>query len=185
LVVCQIANNQLHNKNFMTPVKIKLRPGQVTRFPGNCVHCGQTAVAGMTLRRRIDRITRLVEAPVCAACHQELQQQSGEEERLGRLGLAATAAALTVTFVLLLILLPSGLPALLRLPLALLLALVPATAVYSHFRRARRAAARPEKRAILESARMAHFSWRATTFEFANDRFAKEFAQLNRSLLMD
>jgi hypothetical protein len=166
-------------------VKIKLRPGQAARFPGICVHCGQTAVAGMLLRRRIGRITRLLEVPVCAACHQELQQLSGEEERLHKLGRVATVTVAAVVFILLLILLPAGLAGIFRLLVALVAAPVPAAAVYAYFKRAAQAAARPAKRAILESAHMRRFSWRATTFEFANDSFAKQFAHLNKSLLMD
>jgi hypothetical protein len=166
-------------------VKIKLRPGQAARFPGICVHCGHTAVAGMLLRRRIGRITRLLEVPVCAACHQELQQLSAEEERLHKLGRVTTAAVAAVAFVLLLILLPAGIAGLFRLLVALAAAAAPATAVYAYFKRAAQAAARPAKRAILESARMRRFSWRATTFEFANDSFARQFARLNESLLMD
>jgi hypothetical protein len=166
-------------------VKIKLRPGQVAHFPGICVHCGLIAMAGMPLRRRIGRTTRLLEVPVCAGCNQELQLLSAEEERLQKLGLAATVTAGALAFILLLILLPAGLATLLRPLMALIVALAPAAAVYTYFKRAARAAARPAKRAILESARMVHFSWRATTFEFANDSFARQFAQLNRSLLMD
>jgi hypothetical protein len=166
-------------------VKIKLRPGQAAHFPAICVHCAGTAAAAMPLRRRIGRTTRLLEVPVCAGCDQELQQLSAEEERLQKLGWAATGAAAGVTFVLLLIFLPAGLAGMLRLMLALTVALGPAAAVFTYFRRAAQAAARPAKRAVLDSARMVHFSWRATTFEFANDSFARQFTQLNESLLMD
>jgi hypothetical protein len=166
-------------------VKIKLRPGQAAQFPAICTHCGQAAVAGMLLRRRIGRTTRLLEVPVCAACNQELQQLSAEEERLQKVGRLATGTAVLLAALLLLILLPSGLGGVFRLLVAFLLALLPAAAVFTYFKRATQAAARPAKKAILESARMAHFSWRATTFEFANDSFARQFRQLNESLLMD
>jgi hypothetical protein len=166
-------------------VKIKLRPGQVARFPAVCIHCGQAAAAGMLLRRRIGRTTRLLEVPVCTVCKQELQQLSAEEERLQKVGRLATGTAAVLAAVLLLILLPSGLAGAFRLLVALLLALLPAAAVFTYFKRAAMAAARPAKKAVIESARMAHFSWRATTFEFTNDSFAQQFRQLNESLLMD
>jgi hypothetical protein len=83
------------------------------------------------------------------------------------------------------VLLPPELAIDLRLLLAALLGLLLAAVVYSLFRRAAGNAARPEKKAILSAVRLASFTWRATTFEFANEAFAERFADLNRSRLME
>lgn len=166
-------------------IKIKIRPGQVARFPGICVHCSQTAVERLPLKKRIGRITRLIDLPVCAACTQELNRISGEEERLQKIGRLSSLMGLILLFILLLVLLPAGLALTLRLMLATTIAIAAAAVIHIYFKRAVGNAARPEKQAIRSAARMITFSWRATTFEFTNDSFAQQFADMNRSLLME
>jgi hypothetical protein len=46
-------------------------------------------------------------------------------------------------------------------------------------------AAKPEKKAILASAQMVEFSWRAATFEFENEDFSDGFLELNQEKLME
>jgi ABC-type uncharacterized transport system permease subunit len=76
-------------------------------------------------------------------------------------------------------------PPVLRLIIALALSFVIGAVVLVFFRRRSLAAAHEEKLAILESARLTEFSWRATTFQFHNDEFAAAFALLNESRLMN
>lgn len=169
----------------MNRVKIKVRPRNTVRFPGICVHCAEPAAGWMEVRKRIGRITRLIEVPLCSRCAGELRRQSGEEERLQKLGRLACVVLFLLALALLLLLMPARLALLLRLLTALLTATVLATVVYLWFRRARFQAARPEKKAIRNSASISNFSWRATTFEFNNETFAKRFRDLNETLLME
>lgn len=164
-------------------VKIKVKAGQVVRFPGVCVHCTRPAGEGMTLRKRIGRLTRLVDVPVCADCAQTLRRRSGEEERLERIGYVATAVVFLLVAAVVYGLLPP-LALILRGGAAVILGVLVASAVRAYFQGAALKAARPEKRAILESARLANFSWRATTFEFSNEAFVERFVDLNEELVM-
>jgi hypothetical protein len=43
----------------------------------------------------------------------------------------------------------------------------------------------PAKQAIGQAARLANFTWRATTFEFENEQFAEQFRALNEARLME
>jgi hypothetical protein len=164
-------------------VKVKVKVGQVVRFPGVCVHCANPAGEGMTLRKRIGRLTRLVDVPVCVDCAQTLRRRSGEEERRQRIGYAATGLAFLLAAAVVYALLPP-LAVLLRGGAAVILGVLVASAVQAQLRGLALKAARPEKRMILESARLANFSWRATTFEFSNEAFVERFVDLNEQLVM-
>ncbi len=165
-------------------VKIKIRPGQKLRFPAMCVHCARPAEGHMRITKRNGRISRRIDVPVCADCQKELDRKSGEEERLERIGRVLTVATGLLAFIVGYLILSIALPLLLRFLLAITLGALVAIAIYSIFRRKRFDAALPQKRAILGSARMVDFSWRATTFEFNNETFARDFAELNEPALM-
>ena len=166
-------------------VKVKVRPGQTLQFPGICVHCSRPASERLPLKKRRGRLTRLIDVPLCDQCAAQLRRKSGEEERLGRLGRFVAILAGLLVLVAGYILSPGGMPAILRLILALALSLVIGMVVLTIFRRRSLAAAHQEKLAILESARLIEFSWRATTFHFQNDEFAGAFVLLNESRLMN
>lgn len=166
-------------------VKVKVRPGRTLDFPRICVHCSRLAVERLPLKKRQGRLTRFIDVPLCDECAAQLGRQSGEEERLARLGRFVAVLAGLLTLTVAYFLSPGGMPTILRLILAIALAVVVARAVLSFFRRRSLAAAHPEKLAILDSAQMTRFSWRATTFQFANDEFARQFTLLNQSRLMD
>jgi hypothetical protein len=139
----------------------------------------------MAVRRRIGRLTRLISVPLCDRCAGEVRRRSGAEERLVKAGYATAGLAFALILLFTFIFLPSTLPIEARLMLALLLAALTAYFLYSLLRRAAARAALPEKKAILNAVRLADFSWRATTFDFANERIAERFADLNRARLME
>lgn len=166
-------------------VRVKVRPEESLYFPAQCVHCSRPGTPALPLRRRTGRITRIVDVPLCTACQEEVRRLSGEEERWLRL--ARLAAGLTVIVLLLLsfLLLPAALPFLVRLLLALSVAGLAGAALYGYLRRTSLKQARPEKQAILAAAEMVDFSWRATTFAFADETFARRFAALNETRLVE
>ena len=139
----------------------------------------------MRLRKRIGRVTRLMGVPLCAKCHREIQRQSGEEERLGRLGRVVAGGAFLLSSVIVLLLLPAIWALWLSLILALSVAAITAYGLYLFFNNKRASAALPEKKAILSSASMIDFSWRATTFQFNSALFAEICRELNEPLLME
>lgn len=122
---------------------------------------------------------------MCVDCAREVNRQSGEEERLEKLGRLVTGIVGAVVFFLTLLWLPAGLALWLRIFIALMMAVFAGVITSTLFGRRCQEAARPEKRAILDSTRIANFSWRATTFEFENETFAGSFAELNEPQLMD
>ncbi|HET6445732.1 MAG TPA: hypothetical protein VFI27_14250 [candidate division Zixibacteria bacterium] len=166
-------------------VKVKVRPGGRVRFPGFCVHCSQPAVEVMALSRRSGRRTRSIDVPLCANCFRELRLESGEEERLRRLGRAASVGVSLVVAILAFLLLNALLSFLIALLAAPPLGLIAGLGTRHYSRRKRLEAARPEKKAILASARMVEFSWRAATFEFENEDFSDRFLELNQEKLME
>lgn len=169
----------------MSQIKIKVRPKQTVRFPGICVRCAQPAAKTMPLRRRLGRITRTIDVPLCSECRRELNRQSGDEERLGKIGRLAAGGAFVMAAAFVLLLTPAGISLLLRLLVALAAGMMLGQLTLLLFQRARQKAALPEKQAIRRSARIVTFSWRATTFEFVNPTFAERFEEMNESLLMD
>ncbi len=138
----------------------------------------------MSVRKRDGRIRREVNVPLCAACAAELNRQSGDEERLQKIRrLAAVVTGLAVIIFVLLVT-AVGMGFVLRLLLALPLAALAAFLMIRAFQPAIKNAALPEKKAIRAAAQIDLFSWRATTFLFANETFAERFEKLNQSLLM-
>ncbi|MCB9419266.1 MAG: hypothetical protein H6667_05655 [Ardenticatenaceae bacterium] len=167
------------------PIKIKVRPQKTIRFPGICVNCAQPAAEMMPLRKRLGRVTRTINVPLCRDCHRELNRQSGDEERLGKIGRLAAGAVFVLGAALVLLLTPGEISLLLRLLVALALGSMLAQLALLLAQRAQVKAALPEKQAIRQSARVITFSWRATTFEFVNQTFVERFEAMNESLLMD
>lgn len=166
-------------------VKVKIRPGLGLRFPPICVSCSRPASERLKIRKESGRAVRFIEVPVCGLCARELSLKSMEEERWQRLSLAAASATGLIVLALLLLLRPDGLNLLLWLLFSLPMALLLAAGVYRLLDRRRRAAARPEKKAILDAVQMVDFSWRATVFSFDNEIFTERFITLNESLLME
>lgn len=169
----------------MNQIKVKVRPEQDLQFPGLCVHCGNPAPASMPIHRRIGRTTRTIDVPLCTSCAQTITRRSGEEERLQKIGMLVGTAVFLITTAILLIATPAGLGFILRLLIALLIGGTLTFGVAAFFRRAISNAALPEKKAILQAAQIETFSWRATTFSFANDAFTERFVDINESLLME
>lgn len=164
-------------------IKIKIKPGGAIQFPAICVHCSNRAAEGLRLHKRSGQITRMVDVPLCQDCYHQTQRQSAKEEQLRKLSrLVSPAIALLVLIVLLLM--PSGMPYLLRIPASIVGALIAGIGLHLWFDRRSQKAALPEKKEILSSASIADFSWRATTFEFANETFCDRFIELNRAKLM-
>jgi hypothetical protein len=166
-------------------VKIKVRVNQPVHFPGLCVNCARPAAERMGIRRRIGRTTRFIDVPLCGDCHQQLKSQSFDEQRLQRLSRLVGALTLSLVLALSLLLTTSAMDLILRVPVALFVALVATKLVLMFFERARREAALPAKQAIYDSAQVAAFSWRATVFKFSNEVFAERFRDLNEYLLME
>lgn len=161
-------------------VKVKVKAGQAVQFPGECVYCGNPAGAKLTLRKRIGRVSRHIALPLCQDCAQELSRFSGEEERWRTLSwLVAGLIWLGLTF-LGAVLLPADLLLGLRLLLVLVPAGIIANAIRQNIQHNSLKRARPEKQEILNAAKIVTFSWRTTTFDFANETFAAKVMALNQ-----
>lgn len=169
----------------MAQVKIKVRPKQTVQFPGICVHCAQPAAETLLVRKRVSRTTRLIDVPVCSDCAKQLQRKSMEEERFGQLKYVISALALLVTLFALYLVLPPSLPAVLRWLLALSGSLLITAVLYNFIQHKIKETYVPEKKAVLNAARIETFSWRATTFTFENDTFSQRFVELNEPSLME
>lgn len=161
-------------------VKLKVKAGQVVQFPGECVHCGNPAGATLTLRKRIGRVNRQIALPLCLDCSKELSRLSGDEERWRTLSWLAAGLAWFGLTLLGLLLLPAGLPVLLRLGLVVVPAGIIANIIRQNIQNSSLKRARPEKREILNAAKIITFSWRTTTFDFANEAFATKVITLNQ-----
>ena len=168
-----------------TRVKVEVRPGDILRFPQRCVSCGQPAAGALRLRKRRERTTRELQAPLCADCRHELERLSGDEERWLRMGWFFGALASFLTLILVLIFLPGWLAFLPRLALAVLPAAGLGALVTLYFRRRSTAHARPEKLAVRNAVLLHDFSWRCTTLEFADDEIAQAFIELNQDMIME
>jgi hypothetical protein len=166
-------------------VKVKARPDEPLQFPGVCVHCGQAATAWLTLKKRSGRITRLLDVPLCAACNQVRLRRSGMQEQRQKLGWLGTGLTLLLGLVLAFLLLPADFGIGVRLLLALPVAGLAATAVFTLSQRWADQAALPEVKAIRQAARLDTFSWRTVTLSFTNERFAEQFRQLNERILWE
>ncbi len=139
----------------------------------------------MRLKKRIGRKTRMIHVPLCDECFQQLNQLSGREEQLRKLGRLLSALTFILVLAFTLLLTPAGMDLILRIFISLFLGLVFTEIVLIIFKRAENKVALPEKLEIYDSAHIKEFSWRATTFEFANDFFVEQFKNLNGSFLME
>jgi len=166
-------------------IKIKVRPNETMRFPSLCVNCSLPAAENMELRQRNGRTLRQVDVPLCDQCNAQLQKESGEEERLRKLGRLITVAVSFLAVVFLLLVLPSPVVLWIRMILALIGGAIVAGIVRWLFRGVINRAALPEKKAIRESARMESFSSRTATFVFSNESFVERFVELNQLLLVE
>jgi hypothetical protein len=166
-------------------VRVKIRPDNNLKFPGICVHCGQPAGERMTISKRKGSVTRLIEVPVCIDCFQEFNRRSWAEERWQRIGLLVTGATAIAVLALGFILLPSALPVWLRLLAGIILAGLVSLGLRGIFMQRSAEVARPEKKTVLEAAKMVNFSWRATTFHFSREDFSEQFSRLNEQQLME
>jgi hypothetical protein len=165
--------------------KVKVRPGGTVQFPGICANCARPAEDQMVIKRRSGRRTRYISVPLCPECHREIQKESGEEERLHRLGRFVTILVAVVVIIAVFLILGSQLHLLVRLFISLSIGALTGAVLVAYFRRVRADAAKDEKKAILGSIQLVHFSWRATTFEFQNDQFFDRFVELNQDALME
>lgn len=169
----------------MAQVKIKVRPKQTVHFPGICVHCSQPALHTQTIHKRVGRVTRLVDVPVCADCAAQLRRRSLEEERLNQLKYIVAGIAFLVTLFAVYIATPPAMATAVRWLAALMGGSLVTAVIFALFRRQIHQAYLPEKKEILNAARIENFSWRATTFTFENEEFTQRFAAINESLLME
>jgi hypothetical protein len=165
-------------------VKVKIRPGSSLQFPAICVNCSRVASERMQLRKRIGRLTRLIDVPLCQQCYREANRLSGDEERWLRFGRLGSFLAAILIFLPFTLLLAGTMPIWLNLLVSAVAAVLAAIGAWASFKKRAAANARPEKLDVLNSVRMDTFSWRATTFRFENANFADRFRDLNRSLLM-
>jgi len=153
-------------------------------LPAICAHCAEPADDTITGKTRIGRRTRFLDFPVCRGCHERILQLSVAEEKVLKTGRRASLIGGIAVAAILFILLPAAL----GWPLKLLESLAAGVAVWAavvvFVRRRYRKAISPEKMEIIEAARIVDFSWRATTFEFQNDRFSEQFLAINEALLM-
>lgn len=166
-------------------LKLKARPGEPLQFPGVCVHCGQGATAWLTLRKRNGRITRLIDVPLCATCDQTRLRRSGRQEQRQKLGWLATGLTGLLLLALTFLLLPADFGTVARLFLAIMVAGLGATAVFTISQRWADQAALPEVKAIRQAASLNTFSWRTITLSFTNEQFAEQVRQLNQANLWE
>jgi len=169
----------------MAQVKIKVRPKQTVHFPGICVHCSQPAPYTQTVRKRMGRVTRLIDVPVCTDCATQLRRRSQEEERLNQLKYVVACIAFLVTMFAIYIATPPAMVTAVRWLVAFMVGGLVTAVILNLFRRQIRQTYLPEKKKILNAARIENFSWRATTFTFENDEFKRRFVEINESLLME
>lgn len=166
-------------------VKVKVKAGQKVVFPAGCIHCTTLATEKLRLRKRLGRVTRRIDVPLCADCLRELNRLSGDEERWRKISWLVTGLVAVVAAVIGLGLSPAGWVMPVRAIVALLLGLFFVRLTFAFFQRHTLQYARPEKQAIRSSAKIITFSWRATTFQFTNSDFLARFKALNGSRLMD
>ena len=157
---------------------LRVRPGEVVRFPAACVACGQPAGEHLTLQKRRGQLTRRLDAPLCVDCARKLARRAGQEERLLRLSWPAAAGVTLLLTVLGLLVLPFD-AGWLRLLVGLALGAAGGAFIRWALVRRAEAAELPEKRAVREAARIVDFSWRDMTLAFATGDLAESFRALN------
>jgi hypothetical protein len=158
-------------------ITLRVRPGDIVRFPNRCVACGQPASEHLTLKKRRGQITRKLDAPLCNSCDRQLTRRSGEEER--RLALGRIIAGVVGIALLGLGLVAIDLTLWLRFLLALALGGSTALVIYQFARRQATRAELPEKAAIRRAATIDDFSWRDVTLGFVDAEFADDVAAMN------
>lgn len=166
-------------------VRLKIQPDQTVRFPNICVNCTRVATERTTLRKREGHRTRQIDVPLCETCAAELTRLSGDEERLQKIVRLLTGVAFMSLVLIVLLITPGSMLIWFRLLAAAVLGAVAAFVVYRLFRPLVSRAARPQKQTILAAACLDGFSWRSTTFSFANDTFAQRFRALNEELILE
>lgn len=159
---------------------LRVRPGEVVRFPASCVACGQPAGEHLTLQKRRGQLTRRLDAPLCADCARKLARRSGQEERLLRLSWPAAAGVALLLTVLGLLVLPFD-AGWLRLLVGLAFGATGGALIRWALLRRAEAAELPEKRAVREAARIVDFSWRDMTLAFATGGLAERVRALNEN----
>ena len=164
-------------------ITLRVRPGEMVRFPNRCAACGQPATERLPLQMKRGPVTRRLDAPLCADCARQLARRSGREEQLRRTGwVAAVVAGVALPAVVALLL--SG-PWWWRGLLGAVIGSGGAALVWWAF--ARRAAAEqlPETRAVRAAARIVDFTWRDMTLELANEALAAAVTELNSTATID
>ena len=139
----------------------------------------------MELKLRNGRRTRIIDVPLCEKCNRIIQRESGEEERLHRMERVVVLVGSVLMALIVFLILGSLLPIVVRLLISATSGAVVGFILLTTFRRLRADAALPEKKAVLASAQMVEFSWRATTFAFENEEFFDKFRALNQEELME
>lgn len=166
-------------------VKIRVQPNESVRFPGVCVHCANPATERFVVGKRQGLTRREIEVPLCEACATAVGRQSGDEERLTKARHLLMGVVGVAFLLLLLLLLPANWALWLRLAIGVGVGLAAAVVVRQLVQPAIDKAATPQKQGVRQSIRMDRFSWRATTFTFANEAFSERFEELNSTLLME
>jgi len=161
-------------------ITLHVQPQDAVRFPGICVHCARPAPASMALAARRGQTVREIKVPLCAECAAALARESGDEERLRKIGRLLAGVAGLALLMLILLLTPARMALWARLLIGLPPALAAAALIFWLARPAIERAALPEKQAIRQAAQIANFDWETTTFIFANETFAERFQALNQ-----
>jgi len=158
-------------------ITLRVRPGEMVRFPNRCAACGRPATERLPLQTKRGPVTRRLDAPLCADCARQLTRRSGREEQLRRTGrVAAVAVGLALPAVVALLL---GGPWWLRGLLGLLAGGAGVALVWWVFDRRAAAEQLPETRTVRESARIVDFTWRDMTLELADATLATAVVELN------
>lgn len=160
-------------------ITLRVRPGEMVRFPNRCAACGQPATERLPLQMKRGPVTRRLDAPLCADCARQLTRRSGREEQLLRTGWAAVVAAGLVLLAVIALLL--GGPWWLRGLLGSLAGVAGAALVRWAFIRRAAAEQLPETRTVRESARIVDFTWRDMTLELADETLAADVIELNET----
>ena len=158
-------------------VTIRVRPGELVRFPGRCVVCGQPGRDGLRLVKRRGQVTRRVDAPLCSECARQLSRRSGREEQFLRFSWPAAIVAGLLLTLIVFVAVPGGWP--LRLVAAAIVGLAGGIFVRRMMTRRAMAEELPEKRAVREAVRIVDFDWRAMTLTFVNEAIAEQVRALN------
>jgi hypothetical protein len=164
-------------------ITLRVRPGEMVRFPNRCAACGQPATERLPLQMRRGPVTRRLDAPLCADCARQLTRRSGREEQLRRTG--QVAAVVTALGLLALVALLLGGPWWLRGLLGAAAGGAAAALVWWFFTRRAAAEQLPETHAVRAAARIVDFTWRDMTLELADETLAAAIVELNNAPLIN